>query len=429
MKDDSFRKYLYICLAGALGIILCIVFFFLMFRFDQVMSGLRNVQDILMPFIYGAVIAYLLTPTCNFVETHLNSWGEGKVKNQEKFRRFSSGAGIIASLIFGICIIYLLLAMVLPQVFTSIRGIVEVLPGNVRQWSLWIEQLLADNEILSNYVEQFTSTAYKNIETWLETKLLPNMQTIVTGVSAGLISAVVVVKNLLIGLIAAAYMMGNRRKFAAQAKKLVYSFFRVPVANDILDEVQFINRLFGGFINGKLLDSLIMGVLCFVIMNLLNMPYSMLISVIVGVTNVIPFFGPFIGAAPSALIVLTVSPVKCIYFLILILVLQQFDGNILGPKILGNTTGLSSFWVLFSILLFGGMFGFVGMIIGVPTFAVIYDLIKKLSNTLLKKKNLSTDTGQYEELVSVVPQGESFQYIRNSGQEEQEKEQAEEGSL
>lgn len=429
MKDDSFRKYLYISLAGALGIILCIVFFFLMFRFDQVMSGLRNVQDILMPFIYGAVIAYLLTPTCNFVETHLNSWGEGKVKNQEKFRRFSSGAGIIASLIFGLCIIYLLLAMVLPQVFTSIRGIVEVLPGNVRQWSLWIEQLLADNEILSNYVEQFTSTAYKNIETWLETKLLPNMQTIVTGVSAGLISAVVVVKNLLIGLIAAAYMMGNRRKFAAQAKKLVYSFFRVPVANDILDEVQFINRLFGGFINGKLLDSLIMGVLCFVIMNLLNMPYSMLISVIVGVTNVIPFFGPFIGAAPSALIVLTVSPVKCIYFLILILVLQQFDGNILGPKILGNTTGLSSFWVLFSILLFGGMFGFVGMIIGVPTFAVIYDLIKKLSNTLLKKKNLSTDTGQYEELVSVVPQGESFQYIRNSGQEEQEKEQAEEGSL
>ena len=429
MKDDSFRKYLYISLAGALGIILCIVFFFLMFRFDQVMSGLRNVQDILMPFIYGAVIAYLLTPTCNFVETHLNSWGEGKVKNQEKFRRFSSGAGIIASLIFGICIIYLLLAMVLPQVFTSIRGIVEVLPGNVRQWSLWIEQLLADNEILSNYVEQFTSTAYKNIETWLETKLLPNMQTIVTGVSARLLSAVVVVKNLLIGLIAAAYMMGNRRKFAAQAKKLVYSFFRVPVANDILDEVQFINRLFGGFINGKLLDSLIMGVLCFVIMNLLNMPYSMLISVIVGVTNVIPFFGPFIGAAPSALIVLTVSPVKCIYFLILILVLQQFDGNILGPKILGNTTGLSSFWVLFSILLFGGMFGFVGMIIGVPTFAVIYDLIKKLSNTLLKKKNLSTDTGQYEELVSVVPQGESFQYIRNSGQEEQEKEQAEEGSL
>ena len=429
MKDDSFRKYLYISLAGALGIILCIVFFFLMFRFDQVMSGLRNVQDILMPFIYGAVIAYLLTPTCNFVETHLNSWGEGKVKNQEKFRRFSSGAGIIASLIFGICIIYLLLAMVLPQVFTSIRGIVEVLPGNVRQWSLWMEQLLADNEILSNYVEQFTSTAYKNIETWLETKLLPNMQTIVTGVSAGLISAVVVVKNLLIGLIAAAYMMGNRRKFAAQAKKLVYSFFRVPVANDILDEVQFINRLFGGFINGKLLDSLIMGVLCFVIMNLLNMPYSMLISVIVGVTNVIPFFGPFIGAAPSALIVLTVSPVKCIYFLILILVLQQFDGNILGPKILGNTTGLSSFWVLFSILLFGGMFGFVGMIIGVPTFAVIYDLIKKLSNTLLKKKNLSTDTGQYEELVSVVPQGESFQYIRNSGQEKKEKEQAEEGSL
>lgn len=419
MKDGSFRKYLYISLAGAMGIILCIVFFFVMFRFDQVMNHVRSVQNILMPFIYGAVIAYLLTPVCNFIETHLNGWAESKVKNKEKFRRFSAAAGIVASMFFGICIIYLLLAMVLPQVFTSVRGIVEVLPDNVRKWMLWIEQLLADNEILSNYVEQFTNTAYKNMEIWLETKLLPNMQTIVSGVSAGLISAVVVVKNMLIGLIAAVYMMGNRKKFAAQGKKLIYSFFQVPVANDILDEIQFVNRMFGGFINGKLLDSLIIGVLCFVAMNLLNMPYSMLISVIVGVTNIIPFFGPFIGAVPSALIVLTVSPIKCIYFLLLILVLQQIDGNILGPKILGNTTGLSSFWVLFSILLFGGVFGFVGMIIGVPTFAVIYDLIKKFSNILLRKKNLSTNTEAYEELVSVVSQGDHFHYIRNDGPEKQ----------
>lgn len=418
MKDGIFRKYLFISLAGAVGIILCIVFFFAMFRFDRVMGGFRTVQNILMPFIYGAVIAYLLTPICNFIETHLNSWAEGRVKNIKRFRRFSSGVGITASMIFGFCIIYLLLAMVLPQVFTSIRGIVEVLPGNVRKWSLWIEELLADNEVLSNYVEQFTNTAYKNMESWLETKLLPNMQTIVSGVSAGLINAMVVVKNILIGLIAAVYMMGNRKKFAAQAKKLVYSVFRVPVANDILDEVQFVNRMFGGFINGKLLDSLIIGVLCFVAMNLLDMPYSMLISVIVGVTNIIPFFGPFIGAVPSALIVLTVSPLKCIYFLLLILVLQQFDGNILGPKILGNSTGLSSFWVLFSILLFGGLMGFVGMIIGVPAFAVIYDLIKKTSNVLLKKKDLSTDTGIYEDLVSVVAEGGRFHYIRNSGQEE-----------
>ncbi|NBK93482.1 AI-2E family transporter [bacterium 1XD21-13] len=419
MKDDSFHKYLFISLAGAVGIILCIVFFFTLFRFKQVMEGLGTLRDILMPFIYGAVIAYLLTPVCNFVEVRLNGLLTGRLKvKEERAARFSAAMGIGLSLLFGFFIVYLLLAMVLPQVFVSVRGIVEVLPGNVVKWSDWIQQKLADDEVLANYAEQFINTAYKNMQTWLNTKLLPNMQVIVSGVSAGLISALVAVKNIVIGIFAAAYMMGNRRKFAAQGKKLIYSFAKVPVANGILDEINYINRVFGGFIDGKLLDSLIIGILCFVVMNLLNMPYTMLISVIVGVTNIIPFFGPFIGAIPCALIMLTASPIKCVYFLILILVLQQVDGNFLGPKILGDSTGLSSFWVLFSILLFGGLMGFVGMVIGVPTFAVIYDLIKKYSNWMLRKKKLSTDTSVYEELSSVEPEGEGFRYVHNGEQQE-----------
>lgn len=421
MKDDSFRKYLFISLAGAIGIILCIVFFFALFRFKQVMEGIRTLENILMPFIYGAVIAYLLTPVCNFLELRLNVLLAGKLKVKgERAARLSAALGIGLSLLFGFFIVYLLLAMVLPQVFTSIRGIVQVLPGNVMKWSDWVQQKLADDEVLANYAEQFINTAYENMQTWLETKLLPNMQVIVSGVSAGLISALVAVKNILIGIFAAAYMMGNRKKFAAQGKKLIYSFFKVPVANGILDEIHYINQVFGGFIDGKLLDSLIIGILCFVIMNLFNMPYSMLISVIVGVTNIIPFFGPFIGAIPSALIILTASPIKCVYFLILILVLQQFDGNFLGPKILGDSTGLSSFWVLFSILLFGGLMGFVGMVIGVPTFAVIYDLIKKYSNWMLRKKRLATDTSVYEGLSLVKPMGEEYLYI-HKGEEEVEK--------
>ena len=183
--------------------------------------------------------------------------------------------------------------------------------------------------------------------------------------------------------------------------------------------MRFIDRMFGGFISGKLLDSLIIGFLCFFCMNLMNMPYTMLISVIVGVTNVIPFFGPYFGAVPSALIVLTVSPVKCIYFLLFILVLQQFDGNFLGPKILGNSTGLSSFWVLFSILLFGGLFGFVGMIIGVPAFAVIYDLIGKMANRLLRERNLTTDTGTYQELATVKRTEDGWMYVQNETEEEE----------
>ncbi len=414
MKDGSFRKYLYISLAGAVGIIVCILFFFAIFRFGQMMNGIRAVRAILTPFIYGAVIAYLLTPVCNFVEVRLYRLLLWVIKNEKRAGAVSAAMSVAVSMVFGLCVIYLLLSMVLPQVFTSIRGIVQVLPSNVMKWAEWIEQFLADNEVVSNYVEQFFNTASKNMQSWLQTKLLPNMQTIVSGVSAGLISALVVVKNILIGLVAAIYMMMNRRKFAAQAKKIIYSLFKVDTANVIVDEIHFINSMFSGFINGKILDSLIIGVLCFLILSLMNMPYAMLISVIVGVTNVVPFFGPYVGAIPSALIVLTVSPVKCIYFLIFILALQQFDGNILGPKILGDSTGLSSFWVLFSILLFGGLLGFVGMIIGVPAFAVIYDLVRKCTNMLLKKKNLSTDTGQYEALASVVERDGGYHYVKNS---------------
>lgn len=418
MNGGQFRKYLYVSLAGAVGVILCIVFFFMLFRFDKMIAFLGIIKSILMPFIYGAVIAYLLTPVCNFIEKRLKVLLKKKMKNQERAVKLAGAVGITLSILFGILVIYLLLSMVLPQVFTSIRGIVAVLPQNVTKWSVWLQQRLEDNEVIGNYVNQFGNTLYMNVENWLETKLIPNMQTIVSGVSAGLIGAFVVVKNILIGVISAVYMMANRRRFAAQAKKILYSLFKTERANDILDEMRFIDKMFGGFISGKLLDSLIIGFLCFFCMSLMNMPYAMLISVIVGMTNVIPFFGPYFGAVPSALIVLTVSPVKCIYFLLFILVLQQFDGNFLGPKILGNSTGLSGFWVLFSILLFGGLFGFVGMIIGVPAFAVIYDLIGKMANRLLRERNLTTDTGTYQELSTVKRTEDGWMYVQNETEEE-----------
>lgn len=416
MKKGPFHKYLFISLAGALGAILCIVFYFMMFRFGNVIEGLKSLRAIFMPFIYGAVIAYLLTPVCNFVESRLSRFLKERVKAEkvQTVEKISANVGILLSLLFGFLVVYLVSAMVLPQIVDSVVNIVNVLPENVVKWEAWLENLLADNEILSGYVEQFTDVALKNMDNWMKTKLIPNMQMIVSGVSAGVISVLSVLKNLLIGIVAAIYMMANRRLFSAQAKKLIYSFFKIPMANAIVDELQYVNKVFGGFINGKLLDSLIIGVLCFVVMNLLNMPYTMLISVIVGVTNVIPFFGPYIGAIPSAVIVLTVSPIQCIYFLIFILVLQQFDGNILGPKILGDSTGLSSFWVLFSIITFGGLMGFVGMIIGVPTFAVIYDLVKRCSNYLLSRKRLTTVTDAYEELAQVLPEGEGFRYVNNT---------------
>ena len=189
--------------------------------------------------------------------------------------------------------------------------------------------------------------------------------------------------------------MGSKEKFFGQAKKTVYAAMDIKRANAFIEDIRFVHRTFGGFISGKLLDSLIIGIICFVCLNWMKMPYVLLVSVIVGVTNVIPFFGPFIGAIPSAFLILLVSPMKCLYFLIFIVLLQQFDGNILGPKILGQSTGLPSFWVLFSILLFGGLFGFVGMIIAVPLFAVIYRLTATYVSSALRKKDLSARTEDY----------------------------------
>ena len=231
--------------------------------------------------------------------------------------------------------------------------------------------------------------------------LEPNLDKILGilgNLSLGVISLLVWLKNLLIGVIVMIYLLNIKDQFVALAKKITYGLFSVEWANRIVREARFIHKVFGGFIIGKIVDSLIIGIMCFVCLSFMKMPYTLLVSVIVGVTNVIPFFGPFIGAIPSAFLILLVSPIQCLYFLIFILLLQQFDGNILGPKILGDSTGVSSFWVLFSILLFGGLFGFVGMIIGVPTFAVIYRLTGDFINSKLKKRKLSVRTEDYQEL-------------------------------
>ena len=221
------------------------------------------------------------------------------------------------------------------------------------------------------------------LENWLTTSLVPNVSTVISGLSSGLLSVVLALKNILIGVIVMVYLLNIKETLSAQGKKIIYSVLPLRMANQFIEELRFVHRVFGGFITGKLLDSLIIGIICFVCLNWMKMPYVLLVSVIVGVTNVIPFFGPFIGAVPSAFLILLVSPMKCLYFLIFIVLLQQFDGNILGPKILGQSTGLPSFWVLFSILLFGGLFGFVGMIIAVPLFAVIYRLSGKKSSPLI----------------------------------------------
>ena len=250
------------------------------------------------------------------------------------------------------------------------------------------------------------------LENWLTTYLVPNASKLISGLSSGLLSVVNVLKNLLIGLIVMVYLLNIKETLTGQGKKIIYSILNLKNANRLIGQIRFVHKVFGGFITGKLLDSLIIGILCFIVMSVMDavigMPYVLLISVIVGVTNVIPFFGPFIGAIPSGFLILLVSPIKCLYFLIFIFILQQFDGNILGPKILGDSTGLPSFWVLFSILLFGGLYGFVGMIIAVPVFAVVYSGVSSLVNRSLEKKELSLNTDDYVELTEIDEERKTY---------------------
>lgn len=360
------------------------------------------IMKILRPFAFGAVIAYLLSPVCNWFERRMAELARFEKKPEEtvrKLKKLSSAASIFLSLFLFCFVIYVLVAMVVSQVFSSIQMLVTAMPGYVMTMTSWLEELVKEDTFLINYVEQYSEQILNGMQDFARTQLLPNINNIISGGSISVLTLLVTAKDLVIGLIVAVYFMNSRKVFAHQAKMVVRAVFppkenlkedRMQAADWILKEVDIINDYLGGFIKGKLLDSLIIGLICMIFTSIVDMPYAVLVSVVIGVTNIIPFFGPFIGAIPTAILILMVNPVKCVYFIIFILVLQQFDGNILGPKILGNTTHLSSFWVLFAILLFGGLFGIVGMVIGVPVFAFFYQLIREwVLGRLKKQKHVS----------------------------------------
>ncbi len=373
LKNNYF--YLMLALFGAAA--LSILLFFLVSRFDGIRSALSALQGVWMPFLVGAVIAYLLKPGCNLLEEKLNAFSQARGKGPT---RMAGGLSSVLTLMLAVVVIGLLLVLVVPTLLESIYAILLLIPDAVEQGREWLLQYAGDNETLSIYITSLTDVMSTSIPEWLTDTVLPNLETLIGGVSSSVTGVVTVVYNLCIGVVVSIYMLAARKTFAAQAKKLNYSLFGKRWSEAILREVRYADQVFSGFINGRLVDSLIIGVICLAFTLVTGTPYAVLVSVLVGVTNIIPFFGPYIGMIPSFLLILMVSPVKAVIFLVFDIVLQQFDGNILGPRILGNVTGLSGVWVLFAILTFGGLFGFVGMLVGVPVFAVIYDVARKLVN-------------------------------------------------
>lgn len=372
MINPKTKRYLYMMLAGFGAIGLSLLLFMLMDRAHTVGLALKKVSDILAPFVYGGVVAYLLRPMCNHYERFFRTYLPKKMKK---------AANVLAvglSMITGLLIVYALIIMIAPQLYDSIRTLWNTLPDKVEQFLNWAIATFGENEEMLTFFDTSFDKVYAELESWIQSTVMPYVSNIVSEVGSSVWKVLMFLYNLLIGIIVAVYLLASRKKFARQSVLLVRSALKPKWADIVLEEVAFIDRMFGGFIDGKIVDSGIIGVLCYIGCLIFKFPNPLLTSAIVGITNVIPFFGPFIGAVPATLLILIESPIKAVWFVVFVFVLQQLDGNVIGPAILGDRTGVSSFWVLFSIILFGGLWGIVGMIIAVPLFAVIYNTIKRL---------------------------------------------------
>lgn len=385
-KETEIRRGLWIFLT--VGAIL-LFYQVLMGHWGQLITALQ-------PIIIGAMMAYLLAPVVDWFERLLFR------KQLERARtegRLTCGIARAVSLLLTWALIgllfYILMSILAPELYHSVMQLASNLENYYRTIVGWVEHLLENHPSVEAFVEEQMQGYYEDARKWLRTEFLPQAQTLVTALSGGVVSLLNFAKNLLIGIIASIYFLITKERCTAHMRKVCYSLFSGEQVQWVLRGAQKADGIFSGFVRGKLLDSLIIGVLCFFVCTALGIPYTPVVSVFVGVTNIIPFFGPFLGAIPSVFLILLVSPLKALYFVILILILQQIDGNLIGPKILGDQTGLSSLWVIVAILVGGSFFGIPGMFFGVPVCACLYSFVNFLVEARLKKKNLPVETEQY----------------------------------
>lgn len=403
MKFRIDKKYIIGGITAFLVIAASISFYYLLFHGANISTGFHTFVKVTMPILDGFLLAYLLTPVLNAVEKRvvIPLCKKANVLQKKKGARRIRAISILITVIIVTVILYGFFATVIPQLIRSVQSIIFQFPIYVNNLNRWITKLLADNPNIEAIAMDMLDKYSGELNNYLNHSLLPKINQILRNLSLSFLGFLMQLWNLFIGFIISIYILGSKELFAGQAKKITYALFDTKIANAVISDVRFTHRTFSGFIIGKIIDSIIIGLICFAGTSLMGTPYYVLVSVIVGITNVIPFFGPYLGAIPSALLILMIDPMQCLYFIIFIIILQQFDGNILGPKILGDSTGLSGFWVIFSITLFGGLFGILGMIAGVPVFAVIYAAISSIINQLLKRKKLPTETENYVNVGSI----------------------------
>lgn len=406
-KNDIYFKW---GLTAVAVIVIALVISLIFSKLGIIASALKTIVSTVSSVLYGVVMAFLMAPVYDrisaWVEEILSSFFP-KWKKSGKWAKFIATLACLIILIF---VIFALIMMIIPELVNSITNVIGYAPDGMSNLENWLKDILNKNPDLEKLVIGNYQDISERVSDIATTNVLPNVNTYIKNLSSGVINALGVLVNIIIGMMVMMYLLNMKTTLSSQAKKIVYSMAGVKIGNEIVTEARYIKNMFEKFIVGKIIDSIIIGIINYFFMVIIHMPYALLISVVVGVTNVIPFFGPFIGAIPSIVLLLLVSPFTALQFAVWILVLQQVDGNIIGPKILGQTTGLPSFWVLFSILLFGGLFGIVGMIIAVPTWAIIYRTISRVSEHFLRKKGLEPDSGSYVNLDYIDE--ESKKYIK-----------------
>ena len=414
LQPNSWKHYFRIGMTVFLTVAACITFFFMLYRWSDISKVINTIFTSAQPITIGLVLTYLLMPVKNFVERPVYTWLLTNKVEKKKAKSWSRAIGIIGALVFLFVIVAILIAMMVPALVTSVVGLIESMPAYVESFVAWIEETGIGNSAFATFVGETITNFAGELQNWAKTELLPLAQQYIAQITSGVFSVFKAVLNFLIGIIVVVYVMSIHETLLGQCKKVIYALFPAKKANIVIKTIRKSNDIFGGFIIGKIIDSAIIGAIAYFGCQLLQIPSAFLVAFIIGVTNIIPFFGPFIGAVPSVLLVLIQSPIHGLYLTIFILILQQVDGNIIGPKILGDKTGLASFWVLFSILIAGGLFGFFGMVLGVPVFAVIYYIWQQYIIYRMKNRNLSAKTEDYVKLVYIDEETNELMYTKPS---------------
>lgn len=390
MKIEPNQKYLTVSFYTVITFAICLFLVVIVQKFSVISGVLASFANVIAPVTWGIVIAYIVNPLMKFFERFFGKCFEKKKPRRKLVRSLSVAFGLLSLL----AVLFAIVAVLLPQVVESVIGLARNFNSYLNNFESWIYKFVEDYPDIYSFVQ----TQFDNLQPKLTdfiNSIVPKLGEWAIKFKDGAIGFIGGLGDFVIGFIVAIYLLFSKEKFIAQMRKFVAAVLPEGGKNAVYSIAARTNKMLGGFISGKLIDSTIIGILTFICMSIMKMDFVALISVVVGVTNIIPFFGPFIGAIPSAFLLLVTAPRQVIPFVIFIFILQQFDGNILGPKILGDSTGLSPFWVMFAIFVGGGMFGFAGMILGVPIFAVIYSLVRDFVNYLLKRRGLSTRTLDY----------------------------------